>query len=207
MPPGPAWLTRADVEGGPVIGVCWQPGQPAPAPIFGHGSPVGEGRFAVRVRYGDSVLGRSPTHYEWHTLGMRPGEAVVEVSRTNRLREVFHSRRVGITPDGSTMQGTGLDGTAVVHGEDAFCVVDATVDTPDQHTPRWRRIIEDIHTDVAAGRHRPGDELPTTAQLSAMYGCSASTVRRALRHLTTEGLIAGRPGWGRFITAAGRRGE
>jgi DNA-binding GntR family transcriptional regulator len=81
------------------------------------------------------------------------------------------------------------------------------VDTPDPRTPRWRRLIEDVHADVAAGRLRPGDELPTTGQLCVMYHCSSSTVRRALRHLVNDGVVVGRPGWGRFITTATQTGE
>jgi hypothetical protein len=196
------------VDGQTLIGVCWQPGHRSPTPILVHGHPERpDGRFGVPARPGDRLRGRSPTHYEWHTLGMEPGEPVVEVSRANGRRDVFRARLVGIMPTGSIMEATGPGAPSTVYGEDAFCVVEGEADTPDPYTPRWRRIVADVHADVAAGRLRAGDELPTTGQLAAMYRCSATTVGRALRHLTQTGLVVGRAGWGRFITTPTSTGE
>ena len=156
---------------------------------------------------GDRLRGRAPTHYEWHTyewhtLGMEPGEPVVEVRRVNGRREVFRGRLVVIMPTGSVVEVTGPGTASAVYGEDAFCVMEGEADTPDPRTPRWRRIVADVHADVAAERLHPGDELPTTGELAARYHCSASTVGRALRHLTEVGLVVGRPGWGRFIATS-----
>lgn len=197
--PAAAW---AAAEGETVICVCWLPGDPSPEPIIGEGRPDGEGRFGVPAEFGDSMRRRSPTHYEWHALGMDSGEPVVELRRSNGMREVFRSRLVGIVPTGSTMQAAGPGAPSTVYGEDSFCVFEGEVDTPDPHTPRWRRIVADVHADVDAGRLRPGDELPTAGQLATLYHCSASTVYYALRHLARAGLVVGRPGWGRFIAGS-----
>jgi hypothetical protein len=115
---------------------------------------------------------------------------------------VFRGRLVGILPTGSVVEVTGPGRASAVYGEDAFCVMEGEADTPDPRTPRWRRIVADVHADVAAERLHPGDELPTTGELAARYHCSASTVGRALRHLTEVGLVVGRPGWGRFIATS-----
>jgi Bacterial regulatory proteins, gntR family len=190
------------VGGQTVIGVCWQPGHRSPTPILGQDRPVVDGRFGVQASFGDSLRIRSPNHYEWHTLAMRTGEPAADLDRASGLREVFRGWLIGIMPTGSTMEVASPDGPPRVYGEDAFCKICGEVETPDPHTPRWRQLVEDVHADLAAGRLRPGDELPTTGQLAVMYRCSESTVRRALRHLINDGVVVGRPGWGRFITTA-----
>ena len=68
------------VDGQTLIGVCWQPGHRSPTPILVQGCPEWPGdRFGVPAGPGDRLRGRAPTHYEWHTLGMGPGEPVIEV--------------------------------------------------------------------------------------------------------------------------------
>jgi diguanylate cyclase (GGDEF)-like protein len=91
--PAAAWSVA---EGETLIGVCWLPGDRSPEPIIGEGRPDGEGRFGVPARFGDAMCRRSPTHYEWHALGMSTGEPVVELRRPSGMREVFRSRLVGI---------------------------------------------------------------------------------------------------------------
>jgi GntR family transcriptional regulator len=50
---------------------------------------------------------------------------------------------------------------------------------------------------------RPGDQAPTEAQTSALFGVSRSTAREALRLLEQDGVIDVRHRRGRFVSAAG----
>jgi GntR family transcriptional regulator len=50
---------------------------------------------------------------------------------------------------------------------------------------------------------RPGDQIPTEAEVTEMFGVSRSTVREALRLLERDGVIRTEHGRGRFLAAAG----
>lgn len=50
---------------------------------------------------------------------------------------------------------------------------------------------------------RPGDQLPTEAEVTALFGVSRSTVREALRLLERDGVVRTEHGKGRFLAAAG----
>jgi GntR family phosphonate transport system transcriptional regulator len=76
---------------------------------------------------------------------------------------------------------------------------------PDMPQPRrtalWTSIAETLSTEIAAGQYRPGDKLPTEAQLAARFGVNRHTVRHALGHLATAGTVHTRRGAGVFVTA------
>lgn len=61
-----------------------------------------------------------------------------------------------------------------------------------------QRIVEMIETD---GRFSVGDKLPNEVELSAELGVSRSTLREAIKILTTSGLLEIRRGKGTFVTA------
>lgn len=63
----------------------------------------------------------------------------------------------------------------------------------------YLRIVADVRADVAAGRLRPGDRLPSLAELAAEYGVSQPTASKAVRAIVAEGLAEGRPGVGVFV--------
>ncbi|MEM7544701.1 MAG: phosphonate metabolism transcriptional regulator PhnF [Pseudomonadota bacterium] len=63
----------------------------------------------------------------------------------------------------------------------------------------WRSIEAALRRDIANGRYRPGDKLPTEAELSRRFGVNRHTVRRALGELTREGLTHARRGAGVFV--------
>lgn len=67
-------------------------------------------------------------------------------------------------------------------------------------TPIWQSIRTTLIADIAEGRYRPGDKLPTEADLSARFGVNRHTVRRALSTLSDEGLVHARRGSGVFVT-------
>lgn len=62
--------------------------------------------------------------------------------------------------------------------------------------PRYAALASQLRADILARRLKPGDPLPTEAQLSAAFGVSRFTVREALRALAGEGLIRRRRGSG-----------
>lgn len=63
-----------------------------------------------------------------------------------------------------------------------------------------QRIIEDIRAGISSGQLKPGDKLPTQAQLAAQYGCSETPVKQALAILEALGLVEGHQGKGTFVT-------
>ena len=56
------------------------------------------------------------------------------------------------------------------------------------------QIAGSIREQVSAGELRPGDELPSEAELAERFGVSQRVVRDALRTLNSEGIIATRQG-------------
>jgi len=60
--------------------------------------------------------------------------------------------------------------------------------TTDQ-TPAYRAISDSIRADILAQRLVPGDRLPVETELAERFGVSRSTVREALRELTSQSLV------------------
>lgn len=52
-----------------------------------------------------------------------------------------------------------------------------------------RRIRLDLEAKIRSGAWRPGDRVPTEAELMAVYACSRMTVSKALSALATSGLV------------------
>lgn len=68
-------------------------------------------------------------------------------------------------------------------------------------TPLWKSIALNVTSDIAEGRYKTGDRLPTEAQLSAKHGVNRHTVRRALSEMAEQGLVHARRGAGVFVLA------
>jgi DNA-binding GntR family transcriptional regulator len=66
-------------------------------------------------------------------------------------------------------------------------------------TSKTQRIIDDITGQIEAGQLRPGDQLPSAAELRAQYGVSITVVRSAVNWLKAVGLVEGVPGVGVFV--------
>ncbi len=66
--------------------------------------------------------------------------------------------------------------------------------------PIWQRIHATLGEELAGGRYRPGDKLPTEAELAARFAVNRHTVRRALAALAEEGRIHVRRGSGAYVT-------
>lgn len=68
-------------------------------------------------------------------------------------------------------------------------------------TPIWKDIQATLGQDISDGQYRPGDRLPTEAELSTRFGVNRHTVRQALAALAAAGVVRSRRGAGVFVTA------
>jgi DNA-binding LacI/PurR family transcriptional regulator len=69
-------------------------------------------------------------------------------------------------------------------------------------TPKYQRIFEELKTDIASGRYRHGQKMPSEAALMNRTGMSRITVVRALRELQVAGLVERIAGSGTFARGA-----
>lgn len=68
-------------------------------------------------------------------------------------------------------------------------------------TPIWKSISDTLTGEIGTGRYRPGDKLPTEAELAQRFGVNRHTVRRALGAMAEGGLVHARRGAGVYVTA------
>jgi GntR family transcriptional regulator len=75
------------------------------------------------------------------------------------------------------------------------------VPVPDLADPRppYMQIADDLRAKIGDGRYQPGGKLPSNKAMATEYSTSTETVRRALRLLTDEGLIASHSTLGTFV--------
>jgi GntR family phosphonate transport system transcriptional regulator len=69
-------------------------------------------------------------------------------------------------------------------------------------TPLWTEIETALTEDIAEGRYRPGDRLPSEAALAGRFGVNRHTVRRALASLAEAGMVHPRRGAGVYVQQA-----
>ncbi len=69
------------------------------------------------------------------------------------------------------------------------------------HRPMHRQIFERIHREIVGGEYRPGDKLPTEAELMEEFSVSRTTVQQALRRLQVLGMLDRRQGSGSYVLA------
>lgn len=63
----------------------------------------------------------------------------------------------------------------------------------------WRQIADALEAEIASGRLRPGEQLPTEAALAVRFAVNRHTVRRALAALADSGLVRATQGRGTFV--------
>lgn len=73
--------------------------------------------------------------------------------------------------------------------------------------PHFARIKDAILDDIARGRYRPGDRVPSEAEIVAAFGVSRMTANRALRELSAAGAVHRRSGAGSFVAEPRAHGE
>jgi DNA-binding GntR family transcriptional regulator len=75
------------------------------------------------------------------------------------------------------------------------------IDTIDRtlYEPAYAQLVGILRGQIAAGVFRPGDRLPSEAQLCERYGVSPMTVRRAVNILVDQGVVIAEQGRGTFV--------
>jgi len=75
-----------------------------------------------------------------------------------------------------------------------------SIDTRDR-TPIYAQLNRALRAAIAAGRLRPGDQLPTVRQLAVDLRLNANTVARVYTDLERDGVLETRRGVGSFVRA------
>ena len=65
--------------------------------------------------------------------------------------------------------------------------------------PSYAQLVRIVQEQIAMGRLRPGDRLPSESQLCEHHAISRMTVRRAINILVEQGLVISKQGQGTFI--------
>lgn len=66
--------------------------------------------------------------------------------------------------------------------------------------PPYQQVAQQVRQALRLGILRVGDQLPTVKEVVAQVAINPNTVLKAYRELEHEGLVAGRPGVGTFVT-------
>jgi DNA-binding GntR family transcriptional regulator len=69
----------------------------------------------------------------------------------------------------------------------------------DSYEPAYAQLVSILRNSMATGVLRPGDQLPSEAQLCDRYGISPMTVRRAINMLVDQGIVIAEQGRGTFV--------
>ncbi|UCF61785.1 MAG: GntR family transcriptional regulator [Anaerolineaceae bacterium] len=69
----------------------------------------------------------------------------------------------------------------------------------ESYEPAYAQLVRILIGQIAAGVFRPGDRLPSEAQLCERYGVSPMTVRRVVNILADQGLVTTERGRGTFV--------
>lgn len=67
------------------------------------------------------------------------------------------------------------------------------------YEPAYAQLVRILLGQIAAGIFRPGDRLPSEAQLCECYGVSPMTVRRVINILADQGVVIAEQGRGTFV--------
>ena len=69
----------------------------------------------------------------------------------------------------------------------------------DSYEPAYLQLANILRRQIANGAFRPGDQLPSEAQLVQRYGVSPMTVRRSINLLADQGVVSTAQGRGTFV--------
>ena len=67
--------------------------------------------------------------------------------------------------------------------------------------PLYKQIVRALSDSIANGTYRPGDKLPTEAELIEQFGVSRITVRSAIKEIEDAGLVKRARGKGTFVSS------
>ena len=74
--------------------------------------------------------------------------------------------------------------------------------SPDLRLPLYHRLRDHLAAQISAQAWRPGDLIPSEAELAATHGLSVGTVRKAIDRLVAEGLLERQQGRGTYVRRA-----
>ena len=77
-------------------------------------------------------------------------------------------------------------------------ISEAAIDR-NSYEPAYAQLVRILRGQIAAGVFRPGDRLPSEAQLCERYGVSPMTVRRVVNILAGQGVVIAEQGRGTFV--------
>jgi GntR family transcriptional regulator, arabinose operon transcriptional repressor len=75
---------------------------------------------------------------------------------------------------------------------------------PGDHLSKHRRVFEHLLASIQSGELKPGDRLPSEAELGKLFDASRITVAKAVHDLQRMGLVTRRPGAGTHVLAEDR---
>ncbi len=70
---------------------------------------------------------------------------------------------------------------------------------PGQHIAKHRRVFDHLFASIQSGELKPGDRLPSEAELGNLFAASRITVAKAVLDLQRMGLVTRRPGAGTHV--------
>jgi GntR family transcriptional regulator len=65
--------------------------------------------------------------------------------------------------------------------------------------PVYQQIIDQVKRDIACGKLKKEERLPTVRQLAGQLAINPNTIAKAYQQLEREGIISTRPGAGTFV--------
>jgi len=72
----------------------------------------------------------------------------------------------------------------------------------DQRLPRYQRLRDDIAARINRNEWRPGELIPSEAELASHYGVAIGTVRKAIDQLVSDAVLERQQGRGTFVRRA-----
>jgi GntR family transcriptional regulator len=72
----------------------------------------------------------------------------------------------------------------------------------ESHVAMHRQIAQQLRDAIAAGKYKPGEQIPTEPELAGRHAVSRITARQAVMRLAREGLVVRRQGKGTFVAEA-----
>ena len=72
----------------------------------------------------------------------------------------------------------------------------------DDRLPRYQRLRDDLAARINRNEWRPGEPIPSEAELGAHYGVAIGTVRKAIDQLVADAVLERQQGRGTFVRRA-----
>ena len=77
---------------------------------------------------------------------------------------------------------------------------------PETTPTKYQRVFEDLRKEILSGKYKPGQKLPSEADLVKRFGTSRITVGRAVKELQDRDLVERRAGSGTYVRAGSTGG-